>query len=618
MLELIMKIKSLFSKIKCALLTNHTTRTQRNYATGENSAAITKDRELMRMVNFCVGLLLEAEVEDHTSAMVQGMGIIGRFVDVDRVTVWQNFRLDDDKLYYKLVCEWANEGLAALDSTQLFSYEEVMPDWESKFTHGTSVNGPIYSLSDNERRQLEIFGLKSILAVPISYKGELWGFVSFDDYRNMRFFPEEEANVLHSWGLLVVGAIQRDEITKKMQQALSNLEIALESAQAANKAKSAFLANMSHEIRTPINAIVGMTQIGKNTSDIDHKNTCFDKVENASNHLLGVINDILDMSKIEANKFELMLREFDMKKMLSRVVSVVSFRVDEKHQQLSVEIDDNIPANLMGDEQRLAQIITNLLGNAIKFTPENGSIFLSAGISGKEDGLYEIVISVRDTGIGISLEHQHGLFTAFHQAESSISRNFGGTGLGLSISKNLIEMMNGEITVESELGKGSTFSVKVKLKQAESHSSGLTAPEFSTTSAGIPENIEDMFAGHGIILAEDIEINREIVLTLLEPTGIKIACAENGQEAVRIFTEQPHNYDLILMDLQMPTMDGLEAARKIRASGMANAESIPIIALTANVFKEDIDSCLAAGMNSHLGKPIDFNELISVLIKYLE
>ena len=537
----------------------------------------------------------------------------------------------------------------------------------------------------------------------------------------------------------VVGALMDITDTKNM---LLDKDRQRAEAEAANRAKSTFLATMSHEIRTPMNAIIGMTTIGKSASDSIRKDYCFMKIEDASNHLLGVINDILDMSKIEANKFELAPVEFELEKMLRRVVNVVNFRIDEKHQELSVDIDHSIPRTFIGDDQRIAQVITNLLGNAVKFTPEHGAIDLTVRLAEKKDNLCTLQVSVSDTGIGISPEQQTKLFRSFEQAESSTTRKYGGTGLGLAISKNIVEMMGGSIWIQSEPGKGSTFTFTIQLERGKEEKRGLLPSDINLKNIRIiavdddpdvlsffmevtqgfglscdtavsgekalelidqkdgyhiyfidwkmpgidgiqltreikarkPENsivtmisaaewgaiakeakaagvdnflskplfpstiaevineclgvkqqtevtqtagIKDIFAGRRILLAEDVEINREIVQTLLEPTKLEIDCAENGAEAVSMFTESPNKYDMIFMDIQMPEMDGYEATRRIRSLDNPKAKTIPIIAMTANVFKEDIEKCLASGMNSHVGKPLDFDEVLNRLHSYL-
>ncbi|MCL1911432.1 MAG: ATP-binding protein [Leptospirales bacterium] len=395
-----------------------------------------------------------------------------------------------------------------------------------------------------------------------------------------------------------------------------DLRAAREKAEQSNLAKSNFLSTMSHEMRTPMNAIIGMSTIARSTSDKEKIEYCFVKINEASVHLLGVINDILDMSKIEAGKFELSYSQFDFKEMIERVASMISFRVNEKNQHFEVVLDPNTPTSVTLDEQRLAQVLMNLLSNANKFTPESGHITLSVEILEINGSEYTTKIAVTDTGIGITPEQKSRLFSPFEQADGSTARKYGGTGLGLAISKAIIESMGGEIWIESEMGEGSSFIIEFKL---EANLDNVESAAKDLTEHGIDaiKNEPNMFSDYVIMLAEDVELNREIIANILEPTGIAIEYAENGAEAVKMFQESPSKYRLILMDIQMPEMDGFEASRRIRASGLEEAESIPIVAMTANVFREDIEKCLAAGMNAHLGKPIEVDELIKKLKQYL-
>jgi CheY-like chemotaxis protein len=369
------------------------------------------------------------------------------------------------------------------------------------------------------------------------------------------------------------------------------------------------------------------------------------------------------MSKIEADKFELSYSETNFEQMLQKVVNVINFRVQEKKQSLSVNIGGGIPSHIITDEQRLTQVITNLLTNAVKFTPEGGSITLRAEKTAETEEACTILVEVKDSGIGISAEQQKKLFSLFEQADGSISRRFGGTGLGLAISKRMIELMGGRIWVESEIDKGSSFFFEIEAKKETHHKSqsdfatdqsaaeadtpeppgtsaeseaslpgtpeseGRSSPPGTPTEseASPPDTIDDIFKGKTILVAEDVDINREIIAALLESTGLSIDFAFDGEEAVNKFSASDI-YDLILMDLHMPNVDGLEATRRIRSieesrrnSGtlLEAPQGIPIIAMTANVFREDVEKCLAAGMNGHLGKPVEIDKVISTLSHYL-
>ena len=391
----------------------------------------------------------------------------------------------------------------------------------------------------------------------------------------------------------------------------------------ASQAKSVYLSTMSHEIRTPMNAIIGMTSLGIQSSDIERTQYYFSKINDASKHLLGVINDILDISKIEANKLELAQESFSFSEMLQSVVNVSNIRIEERKQQFYMHIDETIPPYFIGDDQRLAQVITNLLSNATKFTPEGGRISFDAGVLPAEGDLCRLRISVADTGIGMTEEQIARLFNAYEQADAGTTRRFGGTGLGLAISKSIVEMMGGAFSVESKPGQGSRFSFTVLLKSDPEGNRRL--PGENAGDAGVSRmaahNTDETeaadFSGHTILLAEDVEINREILIALLEPTKLAVDTAVNGIEAVRMFTEAPDRYSMIFMDLQMPEMDGLQATEEIRALSLPNAKMIPIIAMTANVFRDDIDRCLRAGMNGHLGKPLDMGEVQKTLRAYL-
>jgi len=594
-----------------------------NTVTNTESDNSAQQNRLLNTINNVAAILLQAEVEKFENALLGCMKMMGEAVNVDRVYIWRNHTVDGN-LYCTQLYEWSEGAEPQQDNeyTIDIKYSNNMPGWEEELSNNRCINGIVREMNAATQAQLSPQGILSILVVPVFLRERFWGFVGFDDCRSERIFSESEETILRSGSLLIAHALLRNDLTLGIRTTAKELEIALEEAQAANRAKSSFLSNMSHEMRTPMNAIIGMTQIGKKSRDIEKKDYAFEKIEGASNHMLGVINDVLDMSKIEAGKFELTDTEFEFEKMIQKAVNILDFRIKEKNLQFSLFTDTDIPKVFIGDDQRLTQVISNLLSNAVKFTPNHGSISLNVKLVNDEDGMCTLEIEVRDTGIGISPEHKSRLFTSFEQAENSISRQFGGTGLGLSICKRIVEMMGGQIWVDSEPGKGSVFAFTVRLIRGDEKD--------GEGGIGTMEQIYS-FKGRRILLAEDVEINREIVLSLLEPAELEIDCAINGAEALKMFSSAPEKYDMIFMDMQMPQMDGLEATRQIRAfeskfppASFAEGETrrdrlkpIPIVAMTANVFKDDVDKCLDAGMNDHVGKPLIYNEVIDVLMRYL-
>lgn len=390
----------------------------------------------------------------------------------------------------------------------------------------------------------------------------------------------------------------RINLEKTVNERTSELEKEKTKAQNATKTKSQFLANMSHEIRTPINGVIGISYLLLQTKLTKKQRDYLEKIDTSAKSLLGIINDILDISKIEAGKLTIENIEFNLHESINRVVTPLEVVADEKNININIEYADDVGEFFIGDALRISQILTNLLGNAIKFT-NNGNIDIKVTKTGSSRLKFE----VKDTGIGLSEEEQKKLFVSFSQADSSTTRKYGGTGLGLAISKQLVELMGGKIWVESKEDEGSNFIFELELQEVKS-----SAKEINEEPVLVDKNI---FNEKRILIAEDNITNQMVILGLLEDYITDIDVANNGEEAVALF--EKGKYDLILMDIQMPIMDGYEATKIIRGID----ENIPIIALTANAMSEEVEKTKAAKMNEHLTKPIDVAKLFNTISKYI-
>ena len=400
--------------------------------------------------------------------------------------------------------------------------------------------------------------------------------------------------------------VKLETVNTELRQAKQAAEEAFQVAQEASRSKSSFLANMSHDIRTPMNAIIGMTSLIRyDAGDKGKVIEYADKMDTSSQHLLGIINDVLDMSKIEAGKTVFKYSDFSIVDFIQELDTVFHSQIYEKQQNFTI-IKENIRHEwVTGDRVHLMQIFSNLLSNAIKYTQEGGEIqLLAEECEAKSSAYAKYRFLVSDNGMGMSADFQNTIFDAFTRAENSMTNKIQGTGLGMAITRNLVEAMGGTIDVESELGQGSCFEVLIDLKIAEDRTVALAAQEETDEQDG------NILQGMRFLCAEDNEINAEILTELLKIEGAECTICENGEEILNAFEQSvPGDYDMILMDVQMPVMNGYEATKAIRRSSHELAKKIPIIAMTANAFSEDIQHSLAAGMNAHVSKPVEMKVL---------
>jgi CheY-like chemotaxis protein len=398
--------------------------------------------------------------------------------------------------------------------------------------------------------------------------------------------------------------VSRVKTHLKLKATEEQLRQKVKELETANRAKSEFLANMSHEIRTPMNGIIGFTQLAMKTKLTTQQLNYITEIESSAKALLGIINDILDFSKIEAGKLSMERINFSLGEVLDNLFNTLGLRIKEKGLELFLNINTNVPRILVGDPLRLREILIKLTTNALKFT-KRGKIVISVELIKLETSLVKLRFSVKDTGIGISSEIMATLFDAFTQADSSITRKFGGTGLGLAICKSLVNLMDGDIWIESELGKGSTFYFTAVF--------GLQAETDLSHTQNKPASLtRDSFQGKRILLVEDNYINQLVATELMKSEGLVVEIANNGKEAVTAVAN--NEFDAVLMDLQMPEMDGYEATRIIRE----NQSELPIIAMTAHTMSSDKEKCMVAGMNDYVAKPIYMDILLSVLGKWIK
>lgn len=504
--------------------------------------------------------------------------------------------------------------------SQFRAYNIVNALEDEEFIHGGTVEDLRLSVQGLESAVLEFCSDGTDYFVSChSVGGEGWNALMFvptsvlgDSADHMlgstrRFFIVLGVLLLLDFSVLVFYLTDNRNRKLMEQKEESNriLKEAAEEAHSANRAKSEFLSHMSHDIRTPINGIMGMTEIAlKNVSDAARVEDCLDKISNSSQHLLSLINDVLDMSRIESGKVTANSAPMNMIATIDECASIIGGQLLDRDLELIREFDNFAHPDIIGDELHLRQILINILGNAVKFTPDGGKIYFRVRETGSADGRAHFHFEIEDTGIGMKPEFLQHIWEPFAQEDGGNRTNYKGTGLGMAITRQFVDMMGGTITVESQLHEGSKFVIEFSF-DIDQHTAAV---------AETPEETELHLEGMRVMLVEDNEINMEIAQFMLEDVGITVTCVENGRLALELF--QSHaagSFDVILMDIMMPVMNGLDATRAIRALDRPDAKTIPIVAMTANAYEDDIRRAREAGMNGHLAKPIDTDLLYRTL-----
>jgi len=585
---------------------------------------IYRKSRLLDSVNRAANILLQSEIEEFEINLQLCMGMIGKAANADRMSIWKNSVING-KLHCSLIDEWiSDERLrTSSDISTDVPYESNIPTFEKILTKGECINSLTRDLSPIEQARMEMHDIKSVFVAPVFVHDEFWGFVGCDDCNDEHVFPEEVATTLKSGSLLIANALLRNEMTLNLQSIAAELKTALMDTRKANDAKSDFLANMSHEMRTPLNAIIGLTWLSLENDNLDKETLSnLEKTHNAGTTLLGLVNDILDISKIESGKLELVPVEYNVASLINDTVTQNLLRIGEKPIELKLDVDKNLYENLIGDELRLKQIMNNLLSNAIKYSSEGDVEFT---VYCERDGdVVWLIFKVKDSGQGIKPEDICKLFDNYAQLDTKANRKIEGTGLGLPITKMLCDLMDGTIDVESEYGKGSTFKVRLKQKFVSDAVIGLevvsSLNRFHYSDGRRNKNMRlsrISLPYASVLIVDDNPTNLDVARGLMKPYGMHIDCVDSGQKAIDAIAGEADKYDAIFMDQMMPGMDGIEATRRIRELSTSYARYIPIIALTANAVVGNEEMFLSKGFQAFLSKPIDIARLDAVLRQWV-
>jgi signal transduction histidine kinase/CheY-like chemotaxis protein/PAS domain-containing protein len=564
-----------------------------------------RDAVLQVLANFASRFLRKV---DWNEGVNEALAKLGKVADVTRIYLFKKEAGPDGAETLSLHNEWGVEWVAplgALPESRELAVSPRYDTWRGAMLKRKVVTGHVKHFRKEERALFAATGAKSVMIVPVFAGNAWWGLLGLSEHRRERDWLPVEIESMMLAANLFGSAIHYGEMSRKLVEANRSAEEASSAALEANMAKSMFLANMSHEIRTPISGILGMAEMMVTTGLTETQREHMDMIRDASNSLLNIVNDILDISKIEAGRMELKPEDFTFRSALETSVRSFGPQAELNGLVFRYTVAEDVPARLNGDPDRLGQVLWNLIGNALKFTPR-GLVELSVELSRIEGGRACLQFKVRDTGVGIPEDKLDAVFDSFTQADSSLRKKHQGTGLGLTISRQLVNMMGGEIGVESVVGQGSTFFFTAWFGLAEE-----PGPEAAPVRPRTPRTLH-----LNILLADDNPMNRKYLQHFLTMFGHTVTTAENGVEALEILRGKGRAVDVVLMDVQMPEMSGLEATRAIRESdGRLYDRKIPIIALTAYAMKGDRERMLEAGMDDYVSKPVDMHKLSEAIVR---
>ncbi|SDX87188.1 ATP-binding protein [Eubacterium barkeri] len=544
------------------------------------------------------------------------LALIGKEFYISRVYIFEN---SEDNQYGDNTYEWCADGVASqIDELQHMSYAEYGYDQLFAET-GEFVCPDTSTLPDIQRELFESQSICATIQFAMFDKDKFCGFVGFDDCTSKR--PDWNADGDELDGLIFLSQLLslyliKERNLRNAQRYQEKMKIALIAAEKATHSKSEFYSRMSHDMRTPMNGILGITQLSVGENDPEKLHEDMEKIRQSGVYMLSLINDTLDIQRIESGRMTLEPRVCKTEDLLTECLDMVQLSAKEKNVSLIIRANNANPSSYIRvDPIRVRQIVLNLLSNAIKFTPEGGRVVFSLEVLSRTEDMVHDKITISDTGVGMSRDFvENELFAPFMQEANEMTMKYAGSGLGLSIVKNLLDMMGATIEVDSEVGVGTTFTIYIDFEIVPESE----VAESCKKETMHDEKYNDFLKGKHILLCEDHPLNAEIVMRMIQKAGGAVQWAKDGYESVAAFEHSStHAFDLILMDIRMPKMDGLAATKAIRAQNRSDAKTIPIIAMSANAYPEDIEKSIDAGMNTHLAKPVNPRLLYDTLLEYL-